>query len=201
MQAFAGAPSSHGWEHTERVFNLCMRIGPMEGGDLVVLRIASYLHDVGRPFQDASRGTVCHAEKGAAIATSLLAGYPLEEERKRNIIHCVRSHRFRGAIRPETLEARILFDADKLDSIGAIGIARAFLFAGEIGARLHNPEILPEETNPYTREDTGYREFKLKLGRIKDQMTTSEGRKMARKRHAFMDRFFQRFLQEHEGKV
>jgi uncharacterized protein len=73
------------------------------------------------------------------------------------------------------------------------------LFAGEVGAKLHNPYINPEDTRPYTAEDTGYREFKLKLSKIKDRMLTAEGRRMAKERHAFMETFFERFLQEHEG--
>jgi uncharacterized protein len=173
----------------------------MEGADPFVLQIASYLHDVGRPFQDSSKGLICHAERGAAIASELLGDFPLGPETRSNIIHCIRSHRFRGNSRPETLEAKVLFDADKLDSIGAVGIGRAFLFAGEVGARLHNPEITIEETRPYTREDTGYREFKLKLCRVKDRMLTSEGRRMAEERHAFMESFFERFLQEVAGKI
>jgi uncharacterized protein len=201
MQSLAEAASSHDWDHTLRVFRLCMHIGPLEGADPLVLQIASYLHDVGRPFQDSSRGLVCHAERGAAIASDLLDDFRLGPESKSNIIHCIRSHRFRGKIRPETLEAKVLFDADKLDSIGAVGIGRAFLFAGEVGARLHNTEIAIEETRPYTREDTGYREFRLKLCRIKDRMLTSEGGRMAEERHSFMESFFERFLQEVEGKV
>ncbi|PKN29937.1 MAG: phosphohydrolase [Deltaproteobacteria bacterium HGW-Deltaproteobacteria-21] len=201
LQSLAEAPSSHDWDHTLRVFTLCMHIGPMEGADPFVLQIASYLHDVGRPFQDSSKGLICHAERGAAIASELLGDFPLGPETRSNIIHCIRSHRFRGNSRPETLEAKVLFDADKLDSIGAVGIGRAFLFAGEVGARLHNPEITIEETRPYTREDTGYREFKLKLCRVKDRMLTSEGRRMAEERHAFMESFFERFLQEVAGKI
>ena len=190
---------SHDWEHTCRVRRLCLHIGRIEKADLVVLETAAYLHDVGRPCQDRSRGTVCHAEKGAAMARRLLAGCSLSEARKGNIIHCISSHRFRGNRRPGTLEARVLFDADKLDSIGAIGIARAFQFAGEVGAKLHNPSVDPEETVPYSAEDTGYREFRLKLRMIKDRMLTVEGRRMAAERHAFMELFFERFLVEHEG--
>ncbi|MBE9569906.1 MAG: phosphohydrolase, partial [Proteobacteria bacterium] len=75
----------------------------------------------------------------------------------------------------------------------------AFQFAGEIGAKLHNPSINPEDTEPYTEEDTGYREFKVKLSKIKGRMLTPEGHRMARERHIFMEKFFERFLQEYEG--
>jgi len=128
-----------------------------------------------------------------------LAEYPISDEQRANIIHCIRSHRFRGNHRPETLEANVLFDADKLDAIGAVGIARAFLFAGEVGAKLHNPYIEPEDTEPYGEEDTGYREYKLKLSRIKERMLTGEGRRMAEERHIFMEMFFKRFTAEYEG--
>jgi uncharacterized protein len=100
---------------------------------------------------------------------------------------------------PETGEARVLFDADKLDAIGAVGVARAFLFAGEVGARLHTPDVDPEQTRPYTENDTGYREYRVKLCKIKDRMLTSEGRRIAKERHAFMEQFFNRFIKEYEG--
>ncbi|KPK30199.1 MAG: phosphohydrolase [Nitrospira bacterium SG8_3] len=190
---------SHDWEHSLRVYNLCMHIGQAEGADMEVLKIAAYLHDVGRSHQDESKGTICHAEKGAEIATELLDKYPISTGRKVNILHCIRSHRFRGNREPATLEAKILFDADKLDSIGAIGIARAFQFAGEVGAKFHNPNVSLEETRPYSKEDTGYREFKLKLSRIKERMLTAEGHRMAEERHAFMEKYFERFFLEYQG--
>jgi uncharacterized protein len=110
-------------------------------------------------------------------------------------------HRYRNSHEPKTIEAKVLFDADKLDAIGAVGIARDFLFAGEIGAMLHNPHAEPYDTLPYTRDDTGYREYVVKLSRIHERMLTTEGRKMAEGRHAFMKGFFERFLKEHEGEL
>lgn len=198
-KCFSNSQGSHDWEHSRRVYNLCMHIGQIEGADMEVLKIAAYLHDVGRSLQDESKGTICHAEKGTEMATELLDKYPIPPEQKANVLHCIRSHRFRGNHQPETLEAKILFDSDKLDSIGAIGIARAFQFAGEMGAKFHNPNLSPEGTRPYTEEDTGYREFKLKLSKIKERMLTGEGRRMAKERHAFMETYFERFLQEYEG--
>jgi uncharacterized protein len=197
---FDGASGSHDWEHTLRVFRLCEIMGPAENADMDVLRVAAYLHDIGRAFQDASNGAVCHAEKGAEMAGPLVEKLPLTDSQKQNIIHCIRSHRFRNQHQPETIEAKILFDADKLDAIGAIGVARAFLFAGEIGARLHNLDISAEDAKPYSENDTGYREFKIKLCKIKDRMLTAAGQKLASDRHAFMNDFFNRFLEEYEGK-
>jgi uncharacterized protein len=199
VRRFSAARGSHDWDHTQRVYNLCMHIGKAEGADLEVLQVAAYLHDVGRSYEDESKGEICHAEKGAEIARELLDAYPISEKQTADIVHCIRSHRFRGGHRPETLAAKVLFDADKLDAIGAMGVARAFLFAGEVGAKLHNPYMEPDDTEPYTAEDTGYREYKLKLSKIKDRMLTSEGKRMAEDRHEFMEVFFKRLTAEHEG--
>jgi uncharacterized protein len=200
QRQFADAPGSHDWEHTLRVLRLCRRIGPVEGADMEILEAAALLHDIGRPLQDASNGSVCHAVQGAAMAGRILAAMPLTADRKDNIIHCIRSHRFRDCHPPESVEAKVLFDADKLDAIGAVGVARAYLFAGELGACLHNPDLPPEQAEPYSRNDTGHREFSVKLSKIKDRMLTAEGRRMARERHAFMATFFERFLDEVEGR-
>jgi uncharacterized protein len=81
-----------------------------------------------------------------------------------------------------------------------VGVARAFLFAGEIGAKLHNSSNEIENTRPYSEDDTGYREFKLKLCRIKDRIITEEGKRLAKERHEFMEIFFKRFLDEIQGK-
>jgi uncharacterized protein len=197
---FEGANGSHDWEHTLRVGRLCERIGRVEAVDMEVLLIAAYLHDIGRSNQDATNGAVCHAEKGAQMAQSIVDTLPVSDVRKQNIVHCIRSHRFRGNCEPQTPEARVLFDADKLDAIGAVGVARAYLFAGEVGARLHNPDIDIEQAKPYSLDDTGFREFKVKLSKIKDRILTAEGQNLARERHAFMETFFNRFLEEYEGK-
>lgn len=196
---FIDASGSHDWDHTLRVCRLCERIGPVEGADMDVLLIAACLHDIGRYYQDASNGAVCHAEKGARIAWPIIKDLPLSEKQKENIIHCIKSHRFRGNHAPKSAEAKVLFDADKLDAIGAVGVARAYLFAGELGARLHSPEINVEEAKSYSKDDTGYREFKVKLNKIRNKILTEEGRKIAKERHSFMESFFKRFLEEYEG--
>jgi len=120
---------------------------------------------------------------------------------RENIVHCIKTHRFRNAHEPETIEAKVLYDADKLDSIGAVGIGRAFLFAGEIGAKLHNLNADIANTKAYTKEDTAYREFVVKLSKVKNRMLTPAGRKIALERHDFMVRYFDRLNLETEGKI
>jgi uncharacterized protein len=197
---FDKAAGSHDWDHTLRVFHLCQRIGPAEGADMDILGMAAYLHDIGRCHEDKAKGTVCHAEKGAQMAGEILTAFPLSHDAKQRIIHCIAAHRFRGDLAPRSIEAKVLFDADKIDAIGAVGIARAYLFAGEIGAKLHNSTADIAGTKPYTPEDTGYREYRVKLSRIKDRMLTRHGKEIAEQRHAFMELFFERFLKEYHGK-
>lgn len=196
---FENSNGSHDWEHTLRVVRLCKKIGETEGAEMDVLAIAAYLHDIGRCQQDISNGKICHALTGAEMAEDIIKGLDISDKKKQNILHCIQSHRFRGEIRPETKEAKVLFDADKLDAIGAIGVARAYLFAGEIGARLHNPDNNITDTKPYSKDDTGYREYMVKLRKIKDRILTDEGRRLAADRHDYMRNFFERFLEEHNG--
>ena len=197
---FDAARGSHAWDHTLRVVRLCENIGRAEKVDMDVVRVAALLHDIGRSRQDDTNGRVCHALKGAEMAAGMVRDLPLTDGQMRNVLHCIRSHRFRGDQRPETKEAAVLFDADKLDAIGAVGVARAFLFAGEVGARLHNPDIRPQDGRPYSQDDTGYREYRLKLRKIKERMLTDTGRVLAGDRHRFMEEFFTHFLNEYEGK-
>jgi uncharacterized protein len=117
------------------------------------------------------------------------------------MVHCIAAHRFRDNKQPETPEARVLFDADKLDSIGAVGIGRAFLFAGEVGAKLHDKAVDPEKSLPYSEEDTAYREYLVKLRYVKDRMLTASGLELAKERHQFMTDFFERLNREVDGDI
>ena len=190
---------SHGPDHSERVFRSAMTLGRLMQANLVVLAPAALLHDIGRKEESAAKGKVCHAQIGAGLAASLLESYAYTADEIQAICHCIQTHRYRGTFRPETLEAKILFDADKLDSIGAVGIGRAFLFAGQLGARLHNPEKNPEHTLAYSIEDTAYREFQVKMSKVREQMLTPAGRQFAEQRHAFMERFFTQLTLETSG--
>ncbi|HDT15063.1 MAG TPA: HD domain-containing protein [Firmicutes bacterium] len=198
-EMFTGSKGSHDWEHTERVYKLAVHIGEKEGADMEIVKAAAVLHDIARQAEDESGGRLCHAREGAVAAEKILreTGYGADDIAR--IKHCIEAHRFRNSKEPETTEARVLFDADKLDSIGAVGIGRAFLFAGEIGAKLHNSGADIEKTKPYTEEDTAYREFIVKLRKVKDRMLTKEGKRLAEERHKFMEEFFARLDKEVNG--
>ena len=139
----AAGRGSHGFDHVERVLALALRLGAESGADERVLALAALLHDVGRAQEDGSAGATCHAAAGAAMAREILLRHGADARCARRVADCVRRHRYRGAARPASREAKLLFDADKLDSLGAVGIGRAFLFAGEVGARLHNSRPPP----------------------------------------------------------
>ncbi len=195
-----GLGGCHGPDHTERVHKTALHIGRLMGARLDVLSAAALLHDIGRIYETREQGKICHAEKGAELARDILEKLDFAPILIDEIFHCIETHRFRGKKVPQTLEAKILYDADKLDSIGAVGIGRAFLFAGQTGAKLHNEsdvDILA--CKPYSKEDTAYREFKFKMSKIKDRMLTPEGKRLAAERHNFMEVFFERLERETKG--
>ncbi len=198
---FLDAKPTHDWSHVERVYNLCMHIGKKENADLEILGIAALLHDIGREQEDKTKGKLDHAIIGAEMAREILKKHNFKEDKINKIVHCIETHRFRNNKIPETKEAKVLFDADKLDAIGAIGIGRAFLFSGEVGARLHISDIDINNTKEYTKEDTAYREFLVKLSKIKDRMLTDEGKRIAEERHRFMVKFFNRLNEEVKGNL
>lgn len=200
-KVLSGSKGCHDFEHTLRVLNLSLHIGKKEKADIRILKLAAILHDIGRKCEDESGGKICHAKEGAKMAKKILKKYGVSDKDILKISHCISAHRFRGSVVPESKEAKVLFDADKLDSIGAVGIGRTFLFAGEVGAKLHNSNVDIFKTKPYTEEDTAYREFVVKLSKIKNRMLTSEGKRLAKERHEFMVKFFERLEKEISAKL
>lgn len=200
VRIYQGGSRSHSWDHIERVYTLAVHIGSIEGADLRVVKLAAILHDIGREEETRNNGGLCHAVRGAELASQMLRKHALDEELITKVAHCIATHRFRTEHRPQTLEARIIFDADKLDSIGAVGIGRSFLFAGEVGAKLHNQKKTDiSKTESYSIEDTAYREFSVKLKNVRERMLTAEGKRLAEGRDRFMLEFFERLNQEIEG--
>lgn len=201
QQRLTDARGSHDWEHTERVTQLCGRLGPAEQARMGILLAAALLHDLGRDEEDRSNGVICHAGRGAELAREALPqlGYaPAEIE---VIATCIAAHRWRGGAQPDSAEARVLYDADKLDAIGAVGIGRAFLFAGEIGAKLHDPDCVPDDSQAYGPDDTAYREYLVKLRYVRARLLTASGRELAAERHEFMVAFFDRLNREVAGEL
>ncbi|MDH5756709.1 MAG: HD domain-containing protein [Nitrospinota bacterium] len=196
---FKGIYGAHGWDHVQRVLALCRTLGPMEGCDMETLTAAALLHDIGRKECDMENGARCHAAVGAQIASSILTDMGLDREFIEKVVHCVASHRYRGGLAPVSIEAKTLYDADKLDSIGAVGVGRAFQFAGEVGAKLHDSSIDPRTTEAYGPDDTAWREYMVKLRYIKDNMMTAAGAAMASERARYMDEFFERLDREANG--
>lgn len=180
----------HDWDHTLRVYNLAMHIGRIENADLEILGMAAILHDIGRPEEMRQGHNVCHAEIGAVMAEAILIGYGLPEEKIEAVKHCVLSHRFSKGHEPQTKEAKILYDADKIDNIGAIGILRAANYSGTYNARTHNPEVKTENVVAHSREDSAYQHYHIKLKKIKGKLFTDEAKRIAEKRDKYMKEFF-----------
>ncbi|MBQ4107258.1 MAG: HD domain-containing protein [Lentisphaeria bacterium] len=195
---FAQAPACHGFDHTRRVLRNAERLAAaMPGADSRIVRLAALLHDIARADEIAGRGEgPCHAVRGAAMVPEILRAAGWEESWCAPVAAAVRTHRFRDGERPETAEAEIVYDADKLDSLGAVGIGRAFLFAGREGGRLHNDAATALSSPAYSREDTAYREYLVKLRKLPDAMLTAPGRAEAQHRAAIMKDFFDQLIAE-----
>ncbi len=206
-QYYDEADSAHDFDHVLRVLCLAERIGSVEGADMDILRTAVLLHDIGRP--EEIREGVCHAQVGAAKARQILAGWP--SDRVGAVADAIATHRFRNDAAPQTLEARILYDADKLDCIGAIGVARAYTIGGLMRQRVW-AEVAPEylqnrwENKALAREDlsschTPVDEFAFKLSRIKETLFTPTAKRIAEERDRYMAEFFLRLEAEVKGEL
>jgi uncharacterized protein len=178
LKAVFDQPGSHGLDHILRVVHLCEVIGKREGADMGVLLPAAYFHDIGRPVEE--REGIPHEEAGAQMAEAYLRSIRYDEERIPGIVHAIRTHRYSTGNEPETLEARVLSDADKLDAMGAVGIARTFIRAGE-----HRGEIRDAIDHVHK-----------KLLNLSGLMYTKTGRTLAEDRHRFLKMFAETLTDE-----
>ncbi|WP_277202543.1 HD domain-containing protein [Victivallis vadensis] len=191
------ASGCHDFDHTLRVLrNAELLAKELPAADLRIVRLAALLHDFARPEEMAAKGKLCHAVLGAELVRPLLAEAGFEPETVDRVSQAVLTHRYRANRIPATLEAQIVYDADKLDSLGAVGIGRAFLFAGREHARLHNTREEALGSAEYSREDTAYREYLVKLSKLPGCMLTAPGRRIAGERAGFMHEFFDRLNSE-----
>ncbi len=188
---FATAPKCHDWDHTRRVWHNALKIAATEGGNLEVIEVAAVMHDYARPEEMESRGRICHASTGAELVKKILPRYGFDDpDFIAQVSHCVLTHRYRNDHPPTSIEAKILFDADKLDSMGAIGIGRAFHFAGRFAARVHNTEEEALNSEAYSENDSAYREYLVKLKDLHKKLLTKTGRQIGKQRHIYMRDFF-----------
>ncbi|MFF0828333.1 HD domain-containing protein [Brevibacillus sp. NPDC003359] len=188
QKLFDGQDPAHDWQHNLRVMAMCERIGREEGANMEVLRLAALLHDIGRA-EERQKGE-CHAEISARLAGEWLSERSMTEAFISRVQSAILAHRFRKERPPHTLEEKILFDADKLDSIGAIGVARVFAYTGVIGQPIQSDD--PNQHTPY-------KEYTWKLQRIKDKLFTKTAQKIAEDRHRFMTNFFEQWEWEVTG--
>lgn len=198
---FEHSNGSHDWDHTERVYNTALHIGLKEGADLEVLQLAVLLHDLGRDEETKSKGVICHAKRSAEIAKEILERHSVDKVKIQKVLHCIINHRTQKDSKPETKEAKILFDADKIDALGATGVGRLFMFAGQINSRLHNKDVDLHNSEDYTREDTAYRYYLLHSRKLKERMFTDEGKRIAEQRERYMQEYFERLNNEIDGEI
>ena len=188
--------SAHDAEHVYRVLYNALEIAKDEEVDYDILIAACLLHDIGRRDQVADPN-LCHAEVGSEKAYRYLLELGLEETFARQVQHCILTHRFRKNRPPQTIEAKILFDADKLDVTGAIGIARTLLYKGTITEPLYR--VLPDGRISDGTEDIGhsfFREYVFKLEKLYDRFYTARGKELAQSRRAIAQAFYEKLYEE-----
>jgi len=191
--------SHHDKYHIERVYNLAIRLAQEEKADLDTVKAAVLLHDIARAQED--EGTINdHANEGAKMAQKILNEVNFPADKIDNVIHCIETHRFRKHLAPKTLEARILQDADRLDIIGAIGIARVFTRGGWSNKPIHDPTIKPKAKYD-GKSETSTNHIHEKLLRIRDTINTKTAKKIAEERHAYVEQFLERLLKEWKAEI
>jgi uncharacterized protein len=196
----------HGFDHVLRVLRLAEQLALQEGADLEIVRAAALMHDAQgeRTFGDVQPGNERddHHLRSADFAGQVLRQEGWPEPRIEAVQHCIKAHRFRDeSTRPETLEARVVFDADKLDAIGATGAARAIAFAASAGQPFYaKPSagfLACGQTEP-GEPHSAYHEYLFKLVKIRERLLTSSGQALAESRQRRMVDYFEGLSQEME---
>lgn len=182
---FSGETTGHDYYHIERVVKVAGRIAKEENADLFLVELAAWLHDLGDyKLNDG-------IDKSEELISEFLIELNLPQEIISKTIEIVSQVSFSKGNSPATVEAKIVQDADRLDAIGAIGIARCFAYGGSKHREIYNPE------NP---DETSIQHFYDKLLKLKDLMNTETAKKIAEQRHQFLEEFLERFYKEWEGK-
>lgn len=192
------ADGAHDVAHVRRVVANARHLAEAEEADLMVVLPAAWLHDcVVVPKNSPDRSRASHLAAGAASDFLRASGFP--PARIPAIAHAVEAHSFSAGIPPETLEAQVVQDADRLDSLGAIGIARCFITGGSLGTPFYDPvEPLPVTRTPDDRDNI-IDHFYVKLLKLAGTMQTAAGRRIAEERTAVMRAYLDEFGREVAG--
>lgn len=186
---------SHDIAHIARVFRNAMRIHTGEGGDGQVLAAAVLLHDC-VAVEKSSPLRAKASRLAAERAASLLDGLGWRGVDCARVHHAILTHSFSAGLEPQTIEAQILQDADRLDAIGAIGVARCFYTAGRMGSALYDAADPQAENRPLDDRAFAIDHFPAKLFGLAEGFKTATGQAMARERHARLVAFHAQFLDE-----
>jgi len=191
--------SGHDYGHVLRVYNTAKNIGNIENADLLVLEAASLLHDIGYP-EEKKHPEKDHAEESAKEALTILNEVDFPKEKIKDVLYAIRTHRFSKGILPETTEAKILQDADRLDALGAVGIMRCFFVAGAHNNSPYDPnDALCKNKLHYKDDKYSIDHFYKKLFKLKDTMHTLTARKIATERERFMREYLLKLEAEING--
>lgn len=191
--------SGHDYFHTLRVYKMATKIADEENADIMVVQLAALLHDV----DDIKLSPETHANKDRTV--TFLRTHDVPEELVKTICDIINEVSFRGtdSVVPKTVEGKCVQDADRLDAIGAIGIARAFAYGGSHNRVIYDPDIKPNmnmnSDEYHNHVSTTINHFYEKLFRLKDLMNTTAAKKIAEQRGNYMETYISEFLDEWEG--
>lgn len=197
---FAYDCSGHDYHHTMRVYRLAMQIAEQENADMLIVQLAALLHDV----DDVKLSPETHEAKKNAVG--FMKNNGVDDKVIASVCKIIDEVSFAGtdSVVPSTLEGKCVQDADRLDAIGAIGIARTFAYGGSKGRRIHDPDIKPmtnmnKADYNQNHNSTSINHFYEKLLLLKDMMNTETAKKMTMHRQAVMEDFLEEFMAEWEG--
>lgn len=198
-----GESSGHDWWHAYRVWQMARHLGKSEKADMFTVELAALLHDIA-DYKLHGGDT----EIGPRIAGEWLKSLNVDGKIIEHIQEIIRDASFKGAnvkSGMKTLEGKIVQDADRLDAIGAMGIARTFTYGGYKGAPIYEPEVKPVMHNSFEEYKSitppTINHFYEKLLLLKDLMNTKTAKKIAKERHEYMEKYLERFYKEWEGKA
>lgn len=202
-ERFFGEGSGHDWYHIDRVYNMALNLCREEKADWFIVSLGALLHDIAdHKFHPDD------LQKGERDANAIMTSYGIDEQTRKKVVDIVKEISYKGAgvaTPMSTLEGMLVQDADRLDAIGAVGIARAFAYGGSRNRPLYDPEMKPEmhqDFDSYRKSESHtINHFYEKLLLLRDRMNTQAAKKIADERHLYMENWLARFFGECEGRL